>query len=83
MGIRLSKLRDNGIGISPTDLPSSIMRFHTSKIESLNDLFEIGTLGFRGEALASIASVSEMKITSNIKKRKVHPSKYLGDHIMV
>ena len=66
-GHQTIQVRDNGIGISSVDLPSSIMRFHTSKIESLNDLFEIGTLGFRGEALASIASVSEMKITSNIK----------------
>ena len=76
-------MRDNGIGISSFDLPSSIMRFHTSKIKSLNDLFEIGTLGFRGEALASIASVSEMKITSILIARKVQPSKYLADHIMV
>ena len=64
-GHQTIQVRDNGNGISQDDLPASIMRFHTSKIESLNDLFEIETLGFRGEALASIASVSEMTITSN------------------
>ena len=69
-GHQTIQVRDNGKGISSADLPSSIMRFHTSKIESLNDLFEIGTLGFRGEALASIASVSEMKITSNIDQEE-------------
>ena len=68
-GHQTIQVRDNGNGISPDDLPSSILRFHTSKIESIDDLFGIGTLGFRGEALASIASVSEMIITSNISGR--------------
>ena len=59
------QVRDNGSGISPGDLPSAIRRFHTSKIESVNDLFSIDTLGFRGEALASIASISEMSLLSS------------------
>ena len=59
------QVRDNGSGISPRDLPSAIRRFHTSKIESINDLFSIDTLGFRGEALASIASISEMSLLSS------------------
>ena len=54
-------------GISSDELPASVMRFHTSKIKTLEDLFSIQTLGFRGEALASIASVSEILIKSNSK----------------
>ncbi len=68
-GHRIIQVSDNGIGISPEDLPSSVMRFYTSKIRELKDLFEIETLGFRGEALASIASVSEMTITSNVREK--------------
>jgi len=59
------QVRDNGSGMSPDQLPASIKRFHTSKIETVEDLFSIDTLGFRGEALASIASVSEMSILSS------------------
>jgi len=59
------QVRDNGSGISPDDLPSSIKRFHTSKIGTVDDLFSINTLGFRGEALSSIASISEMSILSS------------------
>ena len=59
------QVRDNGSGISSDDLPSSIKRFHTSKIETVDDLFSINTLGFRGEALSSIASISEMSILSS------------------
>ena len=59
------QVRDNGSGISSDDLPSAIKRFHTSKIETVSDLFSIETLGFRGEALASIASISEMSIISS------------------
>ena len=64
-GHQTIQVRDNGSGISPDDLPSSIKRFHTSKIETIDDLFSINTLGFRGEALSSIASISEMSILSS------------------
>jgi len=64
-GHQTIQVRDNGSGMSPEQLPSSILRFHTSKIATLDDLFSINTLGFRGEALASIASVSEMSILSS------------------
>ena len=63
-GHQTIQVRDNGDGISAEELPLSILRFHTSKIQTLNDLFSIDTLGFRGEALSSIASVSEMSIMS-------------------
>ena len=64
-GHQTIQVRDNGNGIPAEELPSSILRFHTSKIQTINDLFSIDTLGFRGEALASIASVSEMSIISS------------------
>ncbi|MBT3519063.1 MAG: DNA mismatch repair endonuclease MutL [Candidatus Marinimicrobia bacterium] len=64
-GHQTIQVRDNGHGMTPDQLPSSILRYHTSKIATLDDLFSINTLGFRGEALASIASVSEMSILSS------------------
>ncbi len=64
-GQALIQLRDNGKGIPEEQLPSAILRFHTSKISTLENLFSIETLGFRGEALSSIASVSEMTIISS------------------
>tara|TARA_A100001037_G_scaffold306142_1_gene349494 strand:- start:471 stop:2258 length:1788 start_codon:yes stop_codon:yes gene_type:complete len=64
-GHQTIQVRDNGHGISAEQLPVSILRFHTSKISTIDDLFTIDTLGFRGEALASIASVSEMSILSS------------------
>lgn len=64
-GHQTIQVRDNGHGMHPDQLPNSILRYHTSKIATVDDLFSIETLGFRGEALASIASVSEMKILSS------------------
>ena len=64
-GHQTIQVRDNGSGIAPDQLPASILPFHTSKIATMEDLFSIKTLGFRGEALASIASVAEMSIVSS------------------
>ena len=61
------KVVDDGCGISGQDLPLAIERHATSKISASSDLDNIGTLGFRGEALPSIGSVSHLKITSRVK----------------
>ncbi|MBW1731319.1 MAG: DNA mismatch repair endonuclease MutL [Deltaproteobacteria bacterium] len=65
-GKSLIRVSDNGIGMSRDDLLLSIERHATSKILSVEDLFAISSLGFRGEALPSIASVSRMRITSKV-----------------
>jgi len=58
------KVSDNGEGMDQEDAKNSILRHSTSKIKNDDDLFSINTLGFRGEALASIAAVSQMSITT-------------------
>ena len=64
-GCQLIRIRDDGAGIHPDDLPLALARHATSKIESAEDLAKVMTLGFRGEALASISAVSKFSLTSN------------------
>ncbi|MHA1669712.1 MAG: DNA mismatch repair endonuclease MutL [Promethearchaeota archaeon] len=61
---------DNGIGIHPEEIELAFQRYTSSKIRNIKDLENLSTLGFRGEALASIAAVSEVEITSRIKESK-------------
>ena len=66
-GQSLIKIVDDGVGIHPEDIKKAFLPHATSKIESVEDIFSIKTLGFRGEALASIASVSKLTMKSKTK----------------
>ncbi|MFY0625564.1 MAG: DNA mismatch repair endonuclease MutL [Reichenbachiella sp.] len=76
-GKNLIQVIDNGIGMSETDARMSFERHATSKIRSSEDLFKINTMGFRGEALASIAAVSRVEL-----KSRTH-NKELGTYILI
>ncbi|MGM9642758.1 MAG: DNA mismatch repair endonuclease MutL [Eubacteriales bacterium] len=70
-GVLFMRVTDNGSGIEPEDLPIAVRRHATSKIRKADDLAAIMTLGFRGEALAAICSVSDVRIISKTRDREM------------
>jgi DNA mismatch repair protein MutL len=67
-GLQLIRIQDNGEGMDPEDVPIALQRHGTSKIRNIEDLYIVRTLGFRGEALPSIASVSQMAIQTRTSR---------------
>lgn len=67
-GTSLMRIADNGCGISKEEVPKAFLRHSTSKIRSVDDLVHIGSLGFRGEALSSIAAVSQVELLTKTKE---------------
>lgn len=65
-GIAYMRISDDGVGMTEEDARLAVLRHATSKIQQVEDLFDIASLGFRGEALASIASVSHFSLTTRV-----------------
>mgnify|MGYP000320325318 FL=1 len=68
-GCSLIRITDNGCGIPKEEIPTAFLRHATSKIRSADDLTTVASLGFRGEALASIAAVSQVEMISKTADR--------------
>ena len=76
-GMGLIRVTDNGCGIAPEELPTAFLRHATSKLRTAADLGKIGTLGFRGEALAAISAVSRTDILTRQHQAQVGASLHL------
>lgn len=82
-GITLIRISDDGEGIASDDVEMAFERHGTSKIRSAKDLADINTMGFRGEALASIASVADVRLTTRVKEEEVGTSLHIkGGNIL-
>ena len=66
-GFKTIQIRDNGTGIDKQDLPLVLQSFTTSKLSSIDDLYKLSSLGFRGEALGAISSVANISVESRVK----------------
>jgi DNA mismatch repair protein MutL len=83
-GIKLIRVADNGTGISKDDLPLALTPHATSKIHTLEDLQKVASLGFRGEALASIAAVSRLVLASRkLGEKHAWQLRVKGGHLSV
>lgn len=76
-GLTYLRITDNGCGIAPQQLPTAFLRHATSKLRTADDLEAIGTLGFRGEALAAISAVARVDIFSRPRGADVGASLHL------
>jgi DNA mismatch repair protein MutL len=69
-GVAFIEVADNGDGIPASEMPLAVERYATSKLRSAEDLFDIHTLGFRGEALSSIGAVSRLELVSKVREEE-------------
>jgi len=79
VGKNLIQVIDNGVGMSPRDARMAFERHATSKIKTAQDLFHIKTMGFRGEALASIASVAEIEVKTKREEEELGTYLFIAD----